>query len=372
MRKPGHRGWSIPDDWAEANGYLFASFCFPNSRKWRSVINGLVSELFYGRNWDRDTGTIIEAQQIGREVFESMAICDLERLIIAVEAIALALSGPVEEPQPIYLTNKVMAEATAESSSHSSSMALAQLALANNVLVNNYVIAVAQAQAAAISQNFLTITLPAQVPEKTSPTVSAEIAPDLEKYPTEDTGLTDEPITDIGELCQRSHYIVASTTELLKAVRDVMSFTPLALLASSISNILTDAINYTSDVLGYAGIVIPKPVLAALVEYMAGYVGLYPPPLAGERTILEVMDAAVTLLESEGSQMAKDIYCQAVNDATSREIVAHIYNAYLYTDEAVGALLMIVLNEAAIATVFYNTTLFESPSTTLTCSPCGE
>lgn len=70
--------YSIPDDWTEQDGYITVLFCIPNSFGWRGVVTGLVSSLKLGRTWNETTGRVTEAQAKGLEVFESMAMCDLE------------------------------------------------------------------------------------------------------------------------------------------------------------------------------------------------------------------------------------------------------------------------------------------------------
>lgn len=85
--------WAIPDDWTEENdGYTSVVFCIPNSRKWRGLITAHIDDLTWGRNWDEKTGSILGVQDISREVFASMTICDLQtelaRIATATELMA--------------------------------------------------------------------------------------------------------------------------------------------------------------------------------------------------------------------------------------------------------------------------------------------
>lgn len=84
-------GHPIPSDWTETDGYTLVSFCIPSSRQWRGIIVGMVENLSYGRFWSRKTGTITDAQEFGREIFESMSICKLDEILEALQSIAASL-----------------------------------------------------------------------------------------------------------------------------------------------------------------------------------------------------------------------------------------------------------------------------------------
>jgi hypothetical protein len=80
--------WTIPSDWNEAeDGYLLYTLCLPNSRQWRGIFVGHISDLAYGRNYNKLTGTITEAQAIAREVFESMGSVCLDDILVAVQCL---------------------------------------------------------------------------------------------------------------------------------------------------------------------------------------------------------------------------------------------------------------------------------------------
>lgn len=84
-------GHPIPSDWTETDGYALVSFCIPSSRQWRGIIVGMVENLSYGRFWSRKTGIITDAQEFGREIFESMSICKLDEILEALQSIAASL-----------------------------------------------------------------------------------------------------------------------------------------------------------------------------------------------------------------------------------------------------------------------------------------
>lgn len=81
--------WPIPDDWIEErDGYMCYVLCVPNSRQWRGIFDGQVSDIAYGRNWNKHTGSIIDNQVIAREIFESMCAAKCDDMIAQITLIA--------------------------------------------------------------------------------------------------------------------------------------------------------------------------------------------------------------------------------------------------------------------------------------------
>lgn len=85
---PIREGMPIPNDWdEETDGYTLWMLCSPNSVQWRALVRGQIYELTRGRNWDRNTGIIKDAQEIGLEVYDSMATCNdlvkTQRMLVA-------------------------------------------------------------------------------------------------------------------------------------------------------------------------------------------------------------------------------------------------------------------------------------------------
>lgn len=71
--------WPVPSDWdRDVDGYMCYMLCVPNSRQWRGIVDGQISDLAYGRNYNRYSGTITDAQEVAEEIFETMcaATCD--------------------------------------------------------------------------------------------------------------------------------------------------------------------------------------------------------------------------------------------------------------------------------------------------------
>lgn len=92
--------WTIPSDWdEETDGFQLAVICVPNSRQWRGIFTGQISDLSYGRNYNKLTGTITDAQAVARDIFESMAMTCLDDMIIAIQCICEANSSLVEKAE---------------------------------------------------------------------------------------------------------------------------------------------------------------------------------------------------------------------------------------------------------------------------------
>lgn len=89
-----HYTYAIPDDWSEEqDGFISVLFCIPNSPRWRGLITAHIDALSYGRIWKRNTGTITEAQEIGREIFRSLYMGCIEELVKTNKALIAALTG---------------------------------------------------------------------------------------------------------------------------------------------------------------------------------------------------------------------------------------------------------------------------------------
>jgi hypothetical protein len=90
--------WTIPSDWdEETDGYQLAVICVPNSRQWRGIFIGQISDLSYGRNYNRLTGTITGAQEIARDIFESMTMTCLDDVIIALQCVCSSMTTLAEK-----------------------------------------------------------------------------------------------------------------------------------------------------------------------------------------------------------------------------------------------------------------------------------
>lgn len=104
------RGYLIPDDWDGVSYHLWA-FCAPASVGWDGIMRGAIYDLTRGRSWDGNTGNIVDTQEITKEIYNTMSICDdviaglsgIEQAIIGLGSSASACScegGSEFEPEP--------------------------------------------------------------------------------------------------------------------------------------------------------------------------------------------------------------------------------------------------------------------------------
>jgi hypothetical protein len=89
---------NIPDDWE--GEYCKFAVCWPNSPQWLAVLRGVLTLPARGRFWDGHTGSILEAQSIIRETFdsnlhleESLMSCNDSSIGEALAQIAIALAA---------------------------------------------------------------------------------------------------------------------------------------------------------------------------------------------------------------------------------------------------------------------------------------
>lgn len=88
---------NIPDDWE--GEYCKFAVCWPKSAQWLAVLRGVLTIPARGRFWDGNTGSILEAQSVIRETFdtnlhleESLMSCNDSSIGEALAKIAVALA----------------------------------------------------------------------------------------------------------------------------------------------------------------------------------------------------------------------------------------------------------------------------------------
>lgn len=70
-------GTPIPTDW-DGESWCCYIVEWPDSPSWRRVLTGLLVDPSRGRHWDEATGTITEAQAVGRQIQEHNYLFDEE------------------------------------------------------------------------------------------------------------------------------------------------------------------------------------------------------------------------------------------------------------------------------------------------------
>lgn len=80
-------------EWTPADGYVLMLLCCPKDAAWIGTVRGRIWELATGRLWDEQTGRVTDVQQIGREIWESMATCGFDDLVTALSTINVTIQA---------------------------------------------------------------------------------------------------------------------------------------------------------------------------------------------------------------------------------------------------------------------------------------
>lgn len=86
----------IPNDW-DGQTWATVMICVPDSPLWKASVSGQLYELSKARLWERETGVILDAAEIGRQIFESvdMNCTELTRIADGIEALCDKVPDPV-------------------------------------------------------------------------------------------------------------------------------------------------------------------------------------------------------------------------------------------------------------------------------------
>ncbi|NJN97914.1 MAG: hypothetical protein HC875_29485 [Anaerolineales bacterium] len=81
---------------------MLVSFCIPDTKGWRSAATALLSQFDYGRAYDEDTGSVLGALEVGRGIFNSMSMCNLDEMTRAIRQLTAVIGGlEVDLTEPI-------------------------------------------------------------------------------------------------------------------------------------------------------------------------------------------------------------------------------------------------------------------------------
>ena len=84
----------IPDDWNEDDdGWLLFAMCVPNSKQWRAIIRGRISDITGGRAWDERTGHIKTVQALAWQIYNSIMACKLDELVNEFKRLNAIMAG---------------------------------------------------------------------------------------------------------------------------------------------------------------------------------------------------------------------------------------------------------------------------------------
>lgn len=108
----------IPDDWDEVTWGCHI-IEWPQSVQWRALLAGFISTPARGRYWDRRSGVITDAQEIGREIIERNDIdmscnditVELENIVTQLAAIDVKINNSVNVQQSLVSETTVQTQA---------------------------------------------------------------------------------------------------------------------------------------------------------------------------------------------------------------------------------------------------------------------
>jgi hypothetical protein len=230
----------IPDDWA---GEEWACFIveWPNSVQWLALLRGFMTAASRGRFWDPKTGSILDAQEVGRQIEERNPVTMCDEMTAAMEGIQAAVEN-LDVSQDLQVTiqtnieNKISLVATAVAESLAAQSILLVAASSSSAAAN----ASAFAWSKAIAEQTSSITIINNTDNQFRP---IDVAIDLPPQPREEapTGITDvleNPATV--EVCKRSYWLVRDLKEYLNYLEQVAETSSETVLG--LSGMLSDAL----------------------------------------------------------------------------------------------------------------------------------
>lgn len=190
----------IPSDW---NGQDWQCYIldWPNSVQWSGLLRGLITLPTRGRFWDGSTGSILNAQAIGREIENRNPIMDCSEIVTALDAITAAINAiDVSQQQSLIVQQDISASATATAS--------ATAALQATMKQQSIAISNSYAWATAFAQSTASVKIINQVSLECRPLQPGVTEPPQPQEETE-TGITSTPqSSDADEICKRVFWLV--------------------------------------------------------------------------------------------------------------------------------------------------------------------
>lgn len=329
----------IPTDWDNETWEL-KLVCWPKSNQWQGIFNGILSIPVRGRFWDERTGTITDAQNIGREILKrSDTLCD--QIITELQRIATAIEAIEIHQQDIEIHSESTATATALQVDASLQLAGAY--------------SQAQAWSNSIANNFLNVELTQNMVVNMLP----ECAPSTPPPPGQDseTGITDTPTGYTnGVLCDVSVAIVDATIQLIEYLADYYP-----VFAAGVQNsgfyIVRSALTWLATVRGAGHLVVPINSLIEIVGAIAD---------ASTRYVQETFwTAAVDYVHAH----RQDFICILYNGAKAgdstylmhQEIVELVTVTSPPGYTQIAQMVVALMNVNTLATLYFDSPVITSP-----------
>ena len=344
----------IPDDW-DGETWDCILVEWPDSVAWRGLLRGLVTTPARGRFWDGRTGTITDAQAIGREIEERNPIMSCQEIVTQLTAIKVAIEG-------IDVSNTAQAVATAEINQKIENHAIAivdQMILQQQSQEQSQqslasAVANAYAFSQAFAQNWVGIEIKNQVNNILRPVGAPAFQPPTveETTTTSITNVVADPANV--QLCRRVFWMLDANLEFARRLSTIVSGFAGGLL--SMGSALADALAVIVFRVApeYSPIVIPLAALTGTAALMAR--------LYEEGVLTTVVSDMELWLETE----FENLWCSLFNAAQGnlgteylQDLVVLSFSGYSSVPGG-AAIAKLTFNLTALATLFYVSDLIPS------------
>lgn len=253
--------YPIPDDW---DGVTYECFIveWPNSVQWVGLLRGLLTSPLRGRFWDGKTGTITDAQDIGREIEERNPVTLCTDMVTALEGIQVAIENiDVSSDTQVTIQTNIRNELTAVAGS---------LALANSQsLSNSIAMSAAFAWSSALAQNFVGVKIINNVTLQ-----MRSLEPGVTEPPTgveeTDAGISSTThSTSDAEVCKRSFWLMYTAWKFFEFLLSVEPYILGTILSAG--GAIGDAINSVANLVsgGTVRQILPASVLLQVSHIFA-------------------------------------------------------------------------------------------------------
>lgn len=222
--------YPIPNDWA-GEEWECVIVEWPNSVQWFGLLRGLITTPVRGRFWDGTTGSIIDAQNIGREIEGRNPVTTCEDIVTALQGIQTAVEGlELDSTLQVAIQTNIQNNIDLVAIAVADSLAAQSVELVAASASQSSAQATAFAWSKAVAENLLSVQIINNT-EVTFRPIEVAVDPPPQAQEAGPTGITDVlESTASGEVCKRVYWLVKSVQlffEFLDAVSDLSSSTVL-------------------------------------------------------------------------------------------------------------------------------------------------
>jgi len=365
----------IPDDWDGQTWecYLVA---WPKSTQWGAILRGFITTPTRGRFWDANSGSITDAQAVGRLITEENAEMQCNDLLTVLGEIRDKIAD-------IDVTNQsqVTVQTNINNNVNLVATLISQAIAAQSQSQSSVSISVANAQAFAyawsqsFAQSLVGVSITNNYPSQLRP-----ILPDVGSEPTTEeqtsTGIT--PVhadPSQTELCKRVFWLLDNVRQIIlriDATKNWINSGVLAVLGSVADAVTVSAI--TKAGAPTKRYLIPASVLLQAVHLIA--------QLITDNHFLDWIGEVKSAYENNFDSLYLSLYCAAAEGLATDEIQAGVTSEWAnWLSNQVGvAVMTLFFNLSVLASLYYEgAALDDAPDVpseyaylcALTCGPEG-